>query len=82
MAKTKRKNSGDFDAILAGFAQQPSKKAPAYQSRRPASQAQSKQTNGAPRSENSVRRLFKNISFPNQNFWFYVERWVTSARRL
>lgn len=64
MAKTKRQNGGDFDAILAGFAQQPSKKAPAYQARRPAPPAQSKPTSGAPRSENPVRRLFKNISFP------------------
>ena len=57
MAKTNRKNSGDFDAILAGFAQQPSKKAPAYQARRPAPQDQSKPTSGAPRSENTVRRI-------------------------
>jgi hypothetical protein len=64
MAKNKRKNNGNFDAILAGFAQQPSKKAPAYQARRPAPQPQSKSTSGAPRSENTVRRLFKNIPFP------------------
>ena len=64
MAKTKRQNGGDFDAILSGFAQQPSKKAPAYQARRPAPPAQSKPISGAPRSENPVRRLFKNISFP------------------
>lgn len=60
MARTKRKFEGGFDAILAGFDQQPDEEAPGDRARRPEAETAAKED--AP--ENALRRLFKNISFP------------------
>jgi hypothetical protein len=62
MAKAKRNFSGDFDAILAGFAQQPAEEAHDLKERRKAPGAETAADCGA--TENSLRRLLKNISFP------------------
>ena len=62
MAKTKREISGDFDAILAGFDQQPDEEGSDDQVRRNAPEAEATSKGGATKS--SVRRLLKNISFP------------------
>ncbi len=62
MAKTKRNFSGDFDAILAGFAQRPAEDAHDHKERRKAPGVETAANCGA--TENSLRRLLKNISFP------------------
>ena len=62
MAKTKRNINGDFEAILAGFDQQPDEEAPGDQVWRNAPGAEVTSKAGA--TENSLRRLLKNISFP------------------
>jgi hypothetical protein len=62
MAKAKRKISRDFDAILAEFDRQPDDEAPDYQARHNAPEAEARSKGGA--TENSFRRLLKNISFP------------------
>jgi hypothetical protein len=62
MAKIKRKTSGDFDAILAGFGRQPDEEAPGHQARHNAPEAEPAPKGGA--TENSLRRFLKNISFP------------------
>ncbi len=64
MAKTKRKINGDFDAILAGFDQQPHEEVPEDQARSDAPEAQDTSKGGATKA--SLRRLLKNISFPWQ----------------
>ncbi len=62
MARTKRKFEGGFDAILAGFDQQPDEQAPGDQT--PLQGAEDADAAKADAPENALRRLFKNISFP------------------
>ena len=64
MAKAKQKKSGDFEAILAGFAERAAEEPPIREERAPKSEAPRGAGSGTPRAEKPVRRLFKNISFP------------------
>jgi len=63
MAKTRQKNSGDFEAILAGLAEQAAQASPG-EARRPKPAARREERNPTPATEVRVRRLFKNISIP------------------
>jgi hypothetical protein len=62
MAKTKRNFSGDFDAILAGFADRPAEDTRDHKERRKARNVEA--AVNCATTENSLRRLMKNISFP------------------
>jgi hypothetical protein len=64
MAKAKQKSSGDFESILAGFAEQDAQELPIHGERSPEPKTQGEGGSGLPSAEKPVRRFFKNISFP------------------
>ncbi len=64
MAKAQRKNTGDFEAILAGLAEQAARERHGGAPRHPGPKAEGRAQNPATGAENPVRRILNNISFP------------------
>jgi len=64
MAKAQRKNTGDFEAILAGLAEQAAQERHGGALRQPEPKAQGRAQYAATGAESPVRRILKNISFP------------------
>ncbi len=64
MAKARRENTGDFEAILAGLAGQEALERRSGAPRQPEPAAQGLAQNAARGAERPVGRILKNISFP------------------